>query len=438
MSRRFFTTMIIVSAPVLAAHAQSCDWEPLGTGVAPAADACAVLANGHVVAGGRMTLAGSIGVNHIARWDGSAWNSMGNGLNSFVRTLLALPDGSVLAGGQFDFPSGGPNGLIARWNGSAWESLGLGLDAGSCRALARTETGEIIAGGSFLQADELPAWGVARWNGDNWTKLGSNTDGGGVSGWLTPEPSPTMVQSVVVMPNGDIIVGGNFSRADGLPATGIARWDGDGWQPLGQGVNAPVRAMTLLDDGDLLVAGLFGVAGGIPVRGLARWDGTEWSAFGEGFNGINQRSPFSLLTLPDGRVVMGGAFDMVDSVSVNNLAVWDPNSDEWSAMGSGAVLAIQTTVLDLASDPRGVVYASGQFASAGGSVDARNIAMYDCLADECVADLGSPFGVLDLGDVQTFVAGFTTRNAISDLDSNGVFDLVDIQAFVAAFIAGCP
>ena len=406
-------SVIVAGCPILTTHAQPCDWQPLGTGVAPAADACAVLTNGDIVAGGRITLAGSTEVEYVARWDGSEWHAMGSGFNRFVRTLLALPDGSVLAGGQFDFPAGGPNGLIARWNGTAWESLGLGLDAGSCRALARTASGDIIAAGSFLQADELPAWGVARWNGDNWTKLGSNTDGGGVSGWLTPEPSPTMVLSVIEMPNGDLIVGGNFSKADGITATGIARWDGDGWQPLGQGVNATVRAMTLLGNGDLLVAGLFGQAGGVPVNGLARWDGAAWSAFGDGFNGTNQRSPFALHTLPDGRVVLGGAFDMVDSVSVNNIAVWDPATDQWSAMGSGAVLAIQTSVLDLASDPGGTVYASGQFAAAGGSTDARNIAMFDCFAGTCTADLAEPFGVLDLADVQTFIAGFIAGDPIN-------------------------
>lgn len=54
------------------------------------------------------------------------------------------------------------------------------------------------------------------------------------------------------------------------------------------------------------------------------------------------------------------------------------------------------------------------------------------------ADLATPFGVLDLGDISAFVAGFTSASPIADLDGNGIYDLGDIQRFVNAFLAGCP
>lgn len=46
--------------------------------------------------------------------------------------------------------------------------------------------------------------------------------------------------------------------------------------------------------------------------------------------------------------------------------------------------------------------------------------------------------MLDLADVQAFIAGFIAQDSIADLDGNGVFDLVDVQGFIAQFIAGCP
>ena len=60
--------------------------------------------------------------------------------------------------------------------------------------------------------------------------------------------------------------------------------------------------------------------------------------------------------------------------------------------------------------------------------------------DGCTAaDIAEPFGVLDLGDLQTFVAGFVGSDPIADLAApEGVFDLADVQAFVASFNAGCP
>lgn len=58
--------------------------------------------------------------------------------------------------------------------------------------------------------------------------------------------------------------------------------------------------------------------------------------------------------------------------------------------------------------------------------------------EPCPADLAEPFGLLDLADINAFVAGFVSENAIADLDGNGLFDLQDINAFVGAFLAGCP
>jgi hypothetical protein len=54
------------------------------------------------------------------------------------------------------------------------------------------------------------------------------------------------------------------------------------------------------------------------------------------------------------------------------------------------------------------------------------------------ADLAEPFGVLDLADINAFVAAFTTQDPAGDIDGNGIFDLTDINLFVGAFLAGCP
>jgi len=55
------------------------------------------------------------------------------------------------------------------------------------------------------------------------------------------------------------------------------------------------------------------------------------------------------------------------------------------------------------------------------------------------ADVAEPFGVLDLGDIDTFIAGFTSGDPDADIaEPFGVLDLGDIDAFIAAFMAGCP
>lgn len=49
------------------------------------------------------------------------------------------------------------------------------------------------------------------------------------------------------------------------------------------------------------------------------------------------------------------------------------------------------------------------------------------------ADLAEPCGLLDLTDITTFVAGFTSMDPIADFDGSGLFDLNDIVGFVTAF-----
>lgn len=412
------------------ALAGDCDWTPLRSSVSPAAYATAVLSDGSPVFGG------SIGFSNIVIWDGTRLIAPDGGVDGFVRTILALPDGGMIAGGQF-FQAGQVSaGLIAKWDGTEWSALGLGLDAGSCRTLLRTNDGDIIAAGSFLQADEQPAWGIAKWDGSQWSKLGNNTDGGGFAGFISHWSSPTMAHDLVELPNGDIIACGNFSAVDGMPIRGIARWDGNQWHPLGMGVNDVPRAMTLLPNGDLMVAGVFSEASGVPCNGIAVWNGTDWSALGDGLNGINQRSPWDLETTAQGKVIMSGAFDQVDSVLANNIAMYDPATGTWSALGSGMSLRIQTTVWDTAFDSSGVIYAGGQFESAGGDVRARNVAKFDCNRT-CSADLSGD-GQLDFFDVSAFLNAFNANDPIADFTGDGNWDFFDVSAFLSAFNQGCP
>lgn len=59
-------------------------------------------------------------------------------------------------------------------------------------------------------------------------------------------------------------------------------------------------------------------------------------------------------------------------------------------------------------------------------------------APRCPADLGAPFGVLDLNDVVAFIVAFTGHDDAADFaEPFGEFDMADINAFVAAFVAGC-
>jgi hypothetical protein len=69
----------------------------------------------------------------------------------------------------------------------------------------------------------------------------------------------------------DLYAGGFFRYADGKPVGYIARWRGQGWQPLGSGVDYTVKSITRHGE-DLYVTGEFKKAGGMSSPYVARWN----------------------------------------------------------------------------------------------------------------------------------------------------------------------
>ena len=79
---------------------------------------------------------------------------------------------------------------------------------------------------------------------------------------------------------GNLIAGGEFTTAGGVTANGIARWSGGAWQPLGRGLEGvqmywdtrgdtiyfqPYVAALTVFRGDLIAGGSFTQAGGVPA-----------------------------------------------------------------------------------------------------------------------------------------------------------------------------
>jgi hypothetical protein len=303
-------------------------WSPLGTGVNGTVSALAVLPNGDVVAGGSFTTAGGVSANRIARWNGTVWSPIGTGMSGSVKSLAVLPNGDLIAGGSFSSAGGRSTNNIARWNGTVWSPLGTGLSslAGldvSVEALAVLPNGDLVAGGFFTTAGGVSASRIARWNGTAWSPLGTGLNGVG--------PNPVTVFALAVMPNGDLIAGGNFITAGGVSADRIARWNGTAWSPLGTGVSGVipgvshgVYALSVLPSGDLVAAGTFVTAGGVSTNNIARWNGTAWSPMGMGVAGPNDPPTFAyaLALRPNGELVAGGNFITAGPHSCAYVARW--------------------------------------------------------------------------------------------------------------------
>ena len=133
-------------------------------------------------AGGRFTHAGGIPAAHIARWDGTSWTTLGSGVSSIyvtgpkIEALRAFNDGSgsaLYAAGFFSIAGSLPVNNIARWDGSTWSPLGSGLtNFGFVYVLEVFDDGSgpaLYAAGNFSTAGGAPANNIARWNGSSWS-----------------------------------------------------------------------------------------------------------------------------------------------------------------------------------------------------------------------------------------------------------------------------
>lgn len=102
--------------------------------------------------------------------------------------------------------------------------------------------------------------------------------------------------------------------------------------------------------------------------------------------------------------------------------------------GTGWDLDMNTSSSALSINDAGVIVGTGVL-----NGEVRAYAMVPATGGPCTAsDIAEPFGVLDLADIQAFIAGFLSQDPVADIAApQGVFDLADVQAFVVGF-SGCP
>jgi len=141
-----------------------------------------------------------------------------------------------------------------------------------------------------------------------------------------------------------LYAGGRFTTVAGVAVNCVAQFNGDAWVPLGSGIAAPnaggvppvVKVMTVFDDGTgpaLYVGGQFTRAGGVPVRGIARWDGTSWSSVGDAFypnENADVRSMVACVLPKIGSVLVVGGSGLGVQGSNGDAAFW--TGQGWSPL----------------------------------------------------------------------------------------------------------
>ena len=377
-SRSRILASSLIWAPVLIAGALSSSaqsdtgWSALGEGTIGGVYALAAGSGDTLYAGGEFTVAGGVDVERVAMWDGGEWHAMGDGFQGQVQAFARGAGGQLYATGSMAVSGATQINYVARWDGERWNALGAGL-GNPGNSIAVGPDGSVYVG---TLAVLTPDAAVLRWDGFDWDQVGDGFTGGSFR---------SLVDAVYMDPAGTLYAGGDFAMVGDIAASGIARWNGSAWEPLGSGVADPLFAgfgvKTMVTDvsGHLFVAGNFSTAGGEPANNVARWDGSRWHPVGDGIAGVITQIGF------DGAGVLyaGGLFvHVVPNVTqTSGIARWDGHM--WGALNGeqndrGVNGAFVTTMV---LDGQGSLYVGGNFASVGTDVvPASNVARWSGVA----------------------------------------------------------
>lgn len=188
--------------------------------------------------------------------------------------------------------------------------VGLGTDA-NIETTTLQPDGKILIGGAFSSYNGITQNRIARLNSDG--SLDTSFNAGGIG-------TNNSVLSIIIQPDGKILVCGSFEFYNNIPVSKIIRLNTDGSLDSsfnnGTIVSNYIYDMALQSDGKILIATQYNNTS----RRIERLnsDGTLDASFNLGI-GTNF-DIFTIATLFDGKILIGGNFTSYNSVSTGNIA----------------------------------------------------------------------------------------------------------------------
>jgi len=274
----------------------------------------AVQPDGKVLVGGYLATVGTNVNFGIARLhpDGSLDTNFNAGLfseftyDTLIYSIAVQPDGKVLVGGYLATVNGTNYCYgIARLhaNGSLDNTFDAGTGADSAvTSVVVQPDGKVILGGAFSKVNGTSRYRIARLNA-----------GGSLDSSFNPVTvEGSMVDEVVLQADGKVLIGGNILTVNGAQTNyGIARLNANGsldtsFNP-GPGANGGVYAIAPQSDGKVLIGGSFTTVNGTNRNYMARLD-ANGSLDTRFFPGRALPYPGAYLEVqPDGKVLVSGA-----------------------------------------------------------------------------------------------------------------------------------
>jgi uncharacterized delta-60 repeat protein len=298
----------------------------------------------------------NVTLNRIARLkaDGTIDTAFDPNVNDTVNALAVQPDGKILIGGFFTSlaPNGGASvarNVMARLdvNGNVDSTFNPNPNL-DVYAIALQPDGKILVGGLFTELAPnggavIPRNFIARLNPE-----------GTVDTACDPSAND-QVKAFAVQSDGKIIIGGSFTTlapfgAASVTRNRIARLNLDGTidNAFNPNANNTVESLALQADGKTLVGGSFATLSPNGGASEARNAFARLNADGtvDTFDPQPNNQVFAIALQPDGKVLVGGAFDTIggqsrsvfarlanDTPAIQNLGVTQ-TSVTWARSGA--------------------------------------------------------------------------------------------------------
>jgi hypothetical protein len=210
-----------------------------------------------LLACGSFTMAGGVPSVHLARWDGTAWWPIATQMSGSVLTMAAYaPPGmapSVYMGGPFTSINSMSFPGFARWS----PSTGFHGVPGPFFPVGAICTGNVraprlfVGGGSTALAEGY----LGAWDGQAWA--------------FTTVPDPVEELAVITAPAESRLVFKGSRFVGGTRVSSVRLWDGAEYSGTAHIDDDTVQALCQAPDGGVLVGGSFRRAEGVSSGGLA-------------------------------------------------------------------------------------------------------------------------------------------------------------------------
>ncbi len=330
----------------------------------------ASLSNGKTLIGGAFTSYDEVPTSGIARLTVNGMLdpsfNIGSGFAGFVGKVALQSDGKIVVSGFFSSYNGTARLNVARLNGDGTVddsfNPGTAVD-GIVADLAIQPDGKILLGGLFNNVGGIPGRHVARLNADGSIDTGFNPGTG----------ADLEIYDVELMPNGQILIGGNFDNVNGSPRSSIARLNANGSVDTsfntGTQFDSAILSIAIQPDGFAVVGGAFNNVNSQPRNHVARLDlsGAQDNSF-QIPGGFTGDAVLKLLLQPDGKILVGGSFLSIGGANRPKIARLNSNGTVDSSFNVGPISGgtDETEINDIAITQNGKILLGGEFTVVNG------------------------------------------------------------------------